>query len=123
VNELTYENFPSELRDRVPGFAHVYDEHVADNDEVLPHVLLGDFVRFLSQEVELHGPDSEALKQSMPLLERAMASSDPRLQELVAVSFLENLESTDPSFPAIRRLFGAELEKQYRVYEDAIAPR
>lgn len=114
MTDLTYESFPDQLRTAVPGFDHVYDEHVADHDEILPHVLLGDLVRFLSGEVELRGAECPALKQAMPLLERGMGSRDPRVQELIAVSFLENLDPGDPGFPVIRMWFGPRLEEQYR---------
>ena len=119
MTQLTYETFVDELRSAVPGFGRVYDEHVSDNDEVLPHVLLGDLVRFLSNEVEVRGVEGTGVKPAMDLLERAMDSSDLRLQELVVVSFLENLDPNDPSFFAIRALFGARLEDQYRYYEEA----
>lgn len=117
--DLTYNSFPDQLRTTVPGFDRVYDEHIVDHDEVLPHILLADLVRFLSSEVELHGAKSKALRQAMPLLERGMNSRDPRVQELVAVSFLENLDPGDPHFPTIRSLFGPKLEEQYRKYEEA----
>lgn len=118
MTNLTYDSFADQLRQEVPGFEHVYDEHVADHDEVLPHVLLGDLVRFLSREIELRGANSVALKQAMSLMEGGMCSPDPRLQELVAVSFLENLDPGDTSFSTIRMLFGPRLEEQYRNYEE-----
>lgn len=121
MTNLTYDTFAVQLRHEVPGFAHIYDEHVADHDEVLPHVLLGDLVRFLSREVELRGAQSGALQQAMLLLEEGMASGEPRLQELIAVSFLENLDSADGSFSTIRMLFGPRLEEQHRQYEDIAA--
>jgi hypothetical protein len=121
--DLTYDTFPGLLRAVLPGFARVYDEHVADNDGVLPHVLLGDLVRFLTNEIGEHGANSTAAKNAMSLLERGMNSQDPRVQELVAVSFLENLDPEDPRFPAIRALFGPKLEAQYRNYEEAMAKR
>jgi len=119
MTEFSYESFPAQLRAVVPGFDCIYDEHVADYDEVLPHVLLGDLVRFLSNEVTVHGSESVALKTAMALLERGIESQDPRLQELVAVSFIENLDAEASSFPAIRSLFGPRLEEQYKQYEEA----
>jgi hypothetical protein len=121
MTDLTYDTFAARLRHEVPGFEHVYDEHVADYDEVLPHVLLGDLVRFLSREIEVRGAQSVAVRQAMSLLEEGMGSGEPRLQELVAVSFLENLDSADASFSTIRTLFGPSLEEQYRKYEDVAA--
>ncbi len=123
MTSLTYDNFCIRLRTDVPGFDRVYDEHVADYDDVLPHVLFGDLVRFLENDVALHGAEGEALKQAMLLLEHGMDSPDPRLQELVSVSFLENLEPGDPSSPAIRRLFGPRLAEEYKHYDpDAARP-
>jgi hypothetical protein len=119
MTKFTYESFAAELCAVVPGFDRVYDEHVADYDEVLPHVLLGDLGRFLSNEVAVHGPQSAALKQAMDALEQGMQSDDPRLEELIAVSFLENLDVDDPSFPVIRKLLGPRLEEQYNRYQDA----
>jgi hypothetical protein len=120
MTKFTYDSFPENLRASVPGFERVYDEHLADYDELLPHVLLGDLVRFLSNEVALHGPESAALRQAMLLLEQAMASADPRLEELVAVSFLENLDADDPSFPVITSLLGPRLEEQFKRYEEPL---
>lgn len=98
---LTYDSFARQFRN-LPGFDRIYDEHVAYHDELLPHVLFGDLVRFLSAEVELHGPESATLKQAMLLLENGMSDGDSRVHELVSVSILENLEPEDPSFGAIR---------------------
>src|SRR6187431_1797752 len=65
MTQLTYDSLPTRLRAAVSGFDRVYDEHIADNDELLPHVLLGELVRFLSGEVALHGSESAALGQTM----------------------------------------------------------
>jgi hypothetical protein len=119
MSRFTYDNFAEQFRATVPGFDRIYDEHVADYAQVLPHVLFGDLVRFLSSEVALRGAGSVALKQAMLLLEAGMGCQDPRVQELVAVSFLENLDRHDTSFPAIRSLFGPRLEEQYRQYSEA----
>jgi hypothetical protein len=116
---LTYDTFADQFRALVPGFDRIYDQHLADYAQVLPHVLFGDLARFLSSEVALQGAGSMALKQAMLLLEAGMGSQDPRVQELVAVSFLENLDPRDGSFPAIRSLFGPMLEEQYKHYEQA----
>ena len=119
MRELNYDRFSDQLRAQVPGFDRIYDEHLHDYDEVLPHVLLGDLVRFLSNEARAHGAESTALRRAMSLLEHGMESADPRLQELVAVSFIENLDPEDESFPVIRRFFGPRLEQQYRMYGEA----
>ena len=117
MSALDFAGFPEQLRAQVPGFDRIYDEHLRDYDEVLPHVLVGELVRFLSDQARHHGEHSDALRQAMDLLEQGMSSADPRLQELVAVSFLENLDPADVAFPAISRLFGPRLREQYERYK------
>jgi hypothetical protein len=56
--------------------------------------------------------------RAMSLLEAGMGSPDPLLQELVAVSFIENLDPADESFSTIRKLFGPALEEQYLIFEN-----
>ncbi len=68
MTELTCDIFPQQLRISVPGFDRVYDEHVLDNDEVLPHVLMGDLVRFLMSDVQVHGAGSVALREAISCL-------------------------------------------------------
>lgn len=114
MSSITYGDFPLLLRDEVPGFAPVYDEHMSDYDEVLPHVLVGELTRFLFGQAS-----DAALESALGLLERAAAASDERLQELVAVSFIENLEPNAARFPAMRKHFGPALQAQYRAYEEA----
>ncbi|MFH0899680.1 MAG: hypothetical protein V2A73_03500 [Pseudomonadota bacterium] len=118
MNRLDFDHFPEELRARVPGFAQVYEEHIRDYDEVLPHVLLGELVRFLADEIRSHGQQSTALCEAMELLERGMGSLDSRLQELIAVSFLENLEPQDEAFATISSMFGPRLREQYQRFQN-----
>lgn len=123
MTALDFVTFSEQLRARVPGFDRIYDEHLQQHDELLPHVLLGELVRFLSDEIRRHGEHSATLHHAMGLLERGMGSADPRLQELVAVSFLENLDPADPAFRAIRKLFGPRLSEQYDRYKrESAAP-
>jgi len=109
--ELNYDNFVTRLCSGIDGFQELRDSHFSDNGEVLPHVLLGDLSRFLSNEARVKGEKSESLQQAMRFLEAGLRSSDPRLQDRVVVSFLENLDVDDPGFRTIRLLFGDELEK------------
>jgi hypothetical protein len=101
------------LTNSVPSFGPMMTAHRRDCDEVLPHVLLADFVRFLQCEVNREGPGCGALLAAMPLLEEAMGSADEALSELIGVSFVENLNPDHPSTDAIREAFGPNLARQY----------
>jgi hypothetical protein len=114
MTDLTYESFSDLLRMQVAGFDRIYDEHLRDYDQALPQVLVGELVRFLVQEVRSSGTATAAVVSALDLLERGMASKDPRLQELVAVSFLENLDPSDEEFAVIKQLFGPHLEQQWQ---------
>ena len=113
MGNLTYDGFVDLLRSAVPGVEDVYRAHIERNDELLQHVLLGDLTRFVLSEADTHGQDSFVLRQIMPLLEAAMGSDDEKLQELIAVSFLENVLPEDGGFEAVRAWFGPKLEEQY----------
>ena len=101
---ITYEDLPEVLRKEVPGFDQVYDEHIRDYEEVLPHVLLGALLRFL--ESPPGGDRTVSLAATMAVLERALTGPDARIHEAITVSFLENMDSDDPSFEPIRSSFG-----------------
>ena len=47
MTALEYSEVANALRIALPEFAPAIDEHVAHNDEVLPHVLFGDLTRFV----------------------------------------------------------------------------
>ena len=111
-----YSRFPARLRAAVPSFAELFDEHLAANGEVLPHVLLGELVRHLSSEAVQHGSTSLALRQAIELLDVTINDPDPRLQELVVVSFLENLDPDLRGIEVIRSMLSPRLNDEYSIY-------
>lgn len=68
-----------------PGVRTILDEHVAYHEELLPHVFLGDLTRYLLAG----GKDKTAIVQR---LEDAISTGIPAIDELIAVSFVENIE-------------------------------
>ena len=113
MGDLTYDSFIGLLRSSVRGVDDLYRKHVECYDELLQHVFFGDLTRFVLSEAQTHGKESSVLRQIMPLLEAGMGSDDEKLQELIAVSFLENLLPEDGGFEVVRAWFGPKLEEQY----------
>ncbi len=111
---LSYDTFASDLREVVPEFASSVREHIADYDEVLPHVLLGDFTRFLLEEIRSSGTASEVAIRSLRFLEMCASSSDSALQELVSVSCVENLDPANDLHQRIRKMAGPHLQQLFR---------
>lgn len=123
MSEATID-FIERLVDRCPPLKSIFDEHVSDNfGEVLPHLFFGDLTRYaISRFLEV---ESEAVPQGMEAepglrrllndLEDAYADGDEEIQELISVSFLENLPRPGKEASGLRAWFGPELSAQLRV--------
>jgi predicted hydrolase (HD superfamily) len=85
------------LSDRHPPIAALRDEHVAYYEELLGHVLLGDVTRYAADLARRASVDMEAQWQLQGLLHDldialAGGTDDDAVQNLVAVSFIENAQ-------------------------------
>jgi hypothetical protein len=74
----------------LPQLRSQFDENVADNDGLLPHLFFGEVswwanTRTASQEGEL--------RTLLSILERRYSDGDPLTVNLILVSFLENLDA------------------------------
>jgi hypothetical protein len=103
------------LLEQVPELRSVYDEHIHDNDELLPHMFFGDVTRYVVQQVHSGemGP-STPVGRIFDSLERFMAFGDDQVKELVSVSFIENLAAYDDVLTVLRGLLGPNLEKELK---------
>jgi len=122
--ELKYESIVEHIVNEIPALDSLYAEHVENYDEVLQHVFFGDLTRYVSRKFQLRSTPSvpnqdstNELDKIMDFFERAMSSSDPRVQELVSVSFLENLDPQDEAYPDIRSALGPRLKKELEHYK------
>ena len=119
---LTYDNIFNNVLEKAPGFAPIYDEHIKDNDEVLHHVLMGELTTYAIKlyrtgHKERDDRSRETLDAILDLLEQAIQSPDGNLQELVAVSFVENLGRADEDYDGMRALLRPALLKQLKAFE------
>ena len=104
---------------RFPGLIPILEEHLKDNEEILPHVFFGDLTRYiesLHSMGEVTGSPAE-LSAILQCLEDAFATGDTELQELVSVSFLEHLpQATEPG-AELRKMLGENMRRQLHVIE------
>lgn len=123
ASKLTYDNFIAVLLKTVPAIKTMYEKHLKLYGNVLPHVLMGDITRFtvnLCNKSRQHGKDSgllRTLSKILKIFEDAIVSSDSKLQELISVSFLENLDSESKVYNKIKKLLGPHLKKEMQIYE------
>lgn len=104
----------------VPPLGGLLAEHVAANHGVLSHVFMGDVSRFVIEEHRAASAGSgEPHARLFGVLERAMAGGSDAVQELISVSFLENLAEDFASTPALRAYLGPSLKRELRVIHDA----
>ena len=84
----------SEFIDRlliaIPELTELRAHHIADYDELLPHVFLGEVTRFVTDAVNGIS-QSEVVIRLFALLETEWQSGNALVGELIVVSFVENL--------------------------------
>lgn len=73
----------------LPFTRAVYEEHLRDNDEVLPHVLMADLRRLFVEMVEASREDE--VKQFLETVETLASSPADSIRNVVDVSFIEDL--------------------------------
>jgi hypothetical protein len=79
--------------EEVPELRPAYEEHLADNDELLPHVFFGDVSRSVVSRAS--AGDSDVVARILSCLERVLTEGDEQASELVVVSFVENIAPED----------------------------
>jgi hypothetical protein len=108
--------FVRELAVRFPGLGAPLAEHIEENfGEVLPHVFFYEITEYavsLANSEEL--PQRRELRALLNYLEETYGSQE-QLQELISVSFLENLPRPDEAASHIRAMLGPHLKRQLDV--------
>jgi len=107
----------NQLLQQAPELRSVYDEHIHNYDELLPHVFFGDMTRYVVWQVRLGatGPASP-VGRILRALEQCLASGDEPVAELIVVSFIENLVEDGDVVTTLKRLVGPHLEKEIKAY-------
>jgi hypothetical protein len=72
----------------VPELQPVVAEHLADNDELLLHLLMSDIRRFLVSAFE--AGEHEVVARGLAFLGRALTNGDEHVNNAVAASFVED---------------------------------
>ena len=103
-----------------PEINAIYDEHVADNEELLPHVFMGDVTRSIVALSLSPTRDDSYLKRFLDYLEQASVASDNDVTNLIAVSFIENLLGEERAIDIIGPLLGPTLMKDLLLASECI---
>jgi hypothetical protein len=90
-----------------PAVGRLVVAHLAEYDEVLPHLLMADVTRWLVAE----GPEMRVLD----VLEYHAAAGDAHVQDVIGASFIENLLGEDA---VVRSALGTRLAAELRHMEE-----
>ncbi|MDQ6772225.1 MAG: hypothetical protein M3024_04435 [Candidatus Dormibacteraeota bacterium] len=93
-------------------------ESVDFNEELLPHVLFGDLTRWVIDLYRKSHGHADTEKQRTEILDRTLCfletrfrdSEDTAAQDLIAVSFLENLHQAGSDYQGIKERLGPALQ-------------
>jgi hypothetical protein len=89
-------------------------EHLDDfDDTLLPHILMGDVTRWVIRRFH-QDPNDPTLRQILSFIETAFEHANHDDQELIVVSFLENLPYANQKDAGIRTILGPALQNELR---------
>jgi hypothetical protein len=104
---MTTIEYCEKLAEQVPEMQVVLKEHIDDYDQLLPNVFFGDLTRYVLSD----GPGRLRIVE---FLEESFHRLGAEVEELIAVSFIENLESEYDLEEALRGLAAVNLKKEWR---------
>jgi hypothetical protein len=100
------------LVESFPPLKPLFEERLADNfGEVLPHLLVADITRYIIDMSRDPVSDKE-VRSLLGVLESEFATGDEDVQELLAVSFLENLPESPQVGYELRKSLGPALSAE-----------
>ena len=102
--------FIEELLDLVPELRSVYDKHLENNGSLLQHVFMGDATRFIIAEASKS--QNEILLQKLLNYLEAGLKQGEEVEELIVVSFVENLIDEKIALQVLKPLMGSNLRTQ-----------
>jgi hypothetical protein len=92
----------------VPELRPIYDEHVSDNDGLLPHVFFGDVTRFA-----IGNAGTPTIANLLRVLDEALSDADDEVREVVSVSFVENLADEKAALKLMKPKMGLNLRRAF----------
>lgn len=90
----------------VPDLRPVYDEHISDNDDLLPHVFFGDVTRFAIENAA-----TPNVANLLAVLDEGLCDADAEVREVVLASFVENLAGETAALKLLKSKMGLNLRR------------
>ena len=104
---MTTNAFCEMLADEVPEIKTIINEHLRDNDELLPYVFFSDVTRYVLF-------DGKARIKVVEFLEKHFHRLGPAIENLIAVAFVENIDNQHDLNMATRGVNAVNLVEEWR---------
>lgn len=101
------QDFCEELVREFNELAPLLQEHVADYDDILPHVFMADVTRCIVSGCPCR-------QELVRYLNDALSNGAKEVQNLIAVSFVENLETEEQLERALQDVHAEALREEWR---------
>ena len=95
-------SFVMKLVRTFPDLQGALDEHLVDFDDMLPHLFMSDVARWAESRWQANTPE---LKKFAALISSAYRYGHSDVQNLLYVSFFEDLTPGSPIFRAVEKAF------------------
>jgi hypothetical protein len=119
---LTYDVVARQLVQRVPEFDTIFQTHLQECGQVLPHVLFGNLVAFTKNLYRTFKQGTASAQNSLGVLirtldfiEEAAHSQDPKVIDLLLSSFMEIFDLSNTDDQSITVMLGPESQKLLRI--------
>lgn len=86
--------FAKNLVAEIGPLQKIYEDHIEQNEEILPYVLMDEFCRFIINNLQQRAPGSKNLfKEFSAYLEGVISDSDEEMAILIRTTFCETIDS------------------------------
>lgn len=118
TSTINYGDVVPALVAQLPEFAPLLEEHLHDNfGELLPHVFFGAVTRHVLERTAASVDKSEDwLKKVTAFMCQVFEHGDEGAQNLVAVSFVENLDPPSPGAARVTAMLSPHLMTIWRAF-------
>ena len=116
------EDFFTKFLKMFPEFKGFYTKHLQVNGEVLPYVLMGDVTRFIIKmyrqgKISQNALDNDNFNRAINFLEDSYANLPDPIQDIIDLSFLENLHQAGEDYDSIKEQLGPILKERLADFE------
>lgn len=116
-NKVEQDYFEGVLRERLPEFSEILEEHIRDNDEVIPHLLTYNLLLFTQDALER---GNLSLVRKITDLIEDLILKDDFMNNMINVSFLENLDYDQDYYEELTKYFGPQTLKEANDMKQAL---